>query len=129
MQKMSFLKKYSLLFLFALLSTSLAANTMVNEYGIGINGVKTTFEIKKEKDFKWMHLSVDFQKILQLKKEAILNSKDTKDGLESLNPKVVIDDVVVFLDADMKMEGMMVYNSATSSAIGQVNHLPTYSPG
>ena len=129
MQQTSFFIKFLLLFLIIGGSITLSANTMVNGYGVGVNGVKATFEIKQSKDLKAIPFSIDFQRTLLLKKDVILNPNDTKDPLEALNPKVVIDDVVVFLDADMKMEGMMVYNSATSSPIGQASFLPNHSPG
>ncbi len=124
-----FFIKYLTLFLFAGLSISLSANTMVIEKEISVNSVKPTFEININKGLKSMPLRIDFQKILPLEKAIILNPADVKDPLETLKPKVVIDDVVVFLDADMSLEGMMVFNSAISSPIGQANHLPRYSPG
>ena len=129
MRRTSFFIKFFPLFLIIGTSITLSGNTMVNEYGVGVNGVKTTFEIKKYKDLKANPFSIDFQKMLELKEEIILNPKETKDPIEILKSKVVIDDVVVFLDADMKMEGMMVYNTATSSPIGQADYLPSYSPG
>ena len=129
MQQTSFFIKFFPLFLILGVSITLSANTMVNGYGVGVNSVKATFEIKKDKDLKAIPFSIDFQKILPLKKEVILSPSDTKDPLETLNPKVVIDDVVVFLNADMKMEEMMVYNSSTSSPIGQASFLPNHSPG
>lgn len=127
MQQTSFFIKFLSLFLIIGVSITLSANTMVNGYGVGVNGVKATFEINKKKDLKATPFSIDFQRTLPLKKDVILNH--TKDPLETLNPKVVIDDVVVFLDADMRIEGMMVYNSTTSSPIGQASYLPNHSPG
>lgn len=126
-----FFINYLPLFLFTVLSFTLSANTItvINENGVGINGRTTTFEIEQQKELKPTSLRIDFQKILPLKKEAILNPVAPKDPLEKLNPKVVIDDVVVFLDADIKMEGMMVYNTTTSSPIGQASFLPNYTPG
>ena len=67
--------------------------------------------------------------MLPLKKETTLTPIDINNPLDKLTPKVVIDDVVVFLDTDIKMEGMMVYNSAISSPIGQASLLPNYTPG
>ena len=126
MRQTSFFIKYLPLFLFTFLSIALSANSIsvININGVGVNGVKTTFEIKYQKEVQAVHLRIDFQKILPLKKEAILTPIDTDNPLDKLNPKVVIDDVVVFLEADVKMEGMMVYNSATSSPIKSANFLP-----
>lgn len=123
-----FFIKHLTLFLLMGLVISVSANTMVIEKEISVNGVKPTFEINKKKDFKWMPLSIDFQKVLPLEKAVILNATAIKIPSETPQPKVVIDDVVVFLDAGMNLEGMMVYNGHTN-LISPSSYLPTHSPG
>ena len=60
----SFFIKYLPLFLFTFLSIGISANTIIviNENGVGINGVKTTFEINQQKKVKTTPLRIDFQK-------------------------------------------------------------------
>ena len=124
-----FLIKYLPFFLFTFLTIGLSANTMVNEIGIGINGMESTFEIKKNKSLKSLiPLKIDFQKIILLEKRQIITPEIIENPLDKLAPKVVIDDVVVFLDGNNSLEGMIVYHGATTT-ISSSNCLSTYSPG
>ena len=120
-------KKLSLILL-TFLTVSLSANTMVNENGIGVNSVKTTFEITKNKEVKSICLKVDFNKVISTSYKENYNPADAQIPLETLETKVVIDDVVVFLQEDIEMEGLMVYNNTTNLANTR-NHLLTHSPG
>jgi len=115
-------------FLLLSLSTVLSAKTVVKEQEIGVKEVKSTFEITKKAEVKATLLKVDFKKIVAFQKERVIAPKGNEKPVDKLAPKVVIDDVVVFLDGGTSLEGMMVYHGATT-IIQPSNCLPTYSPG
>lgn len=122
-----FVVKNLTLFFLLFFSVSSLANTMVSEKGIGINGVKSTFDITKHKEVKSTSIAVDFKKIISIPINENGNLRD-QTLLETLETKVVVDDVVVFLQEDVEMEGLMVYNNRTN-LFNKKNHLPAHSPG
>lgn len=127
MQLKSFLIKYSTIFLLFFSGTFLSANTLVIE-GVGVKGVKPTFKIAEQKALKSRVLKLDFQQIIAAQKEEKIAPANIEIPLDKLAPKVVIDDVVVFLDGNHSLEGMMVYQGATNP-IQPSNRLPIYTPG
>ncbi len=123
-----FFVKYATFFLLLFVSTVLSATTLVNEKVIGVKGVKPAFEIMEQKASKLTVLKLDFQKIVTSRKEQLTTPVNIEKPLDKLAPRVVIDDVVVFLDGNNSLEGMMVYHGATST-IQTSNCLSAYSPG
>ena len=128
MRLSSFIVKYVTFLLLFLGAAILPANTLVIKNGIGVKGVKPTSEMVKQKAINSTILRVDFQKIAPLKKDQRTIPIDSKQPLDNLAPKVVIDDVVVFLDNTNSLEGMVVYHGVASE-MQSSNCLPTYAPG
>lgn len=123
-----FFVKYATFFLLLFVSTVLSATTLVNEKVIGVKGVKPAFEIMEQKASKLTVLKLDFQKIVTSRKEQLTTPVNIEKPLDKLAPRVVIDDVVVFLDGNNSLEGMMVYHGTTNT-IQPSNCLSAYSPG
>jgi len=109
-------------------TTSLSANTLVNEIGKSVKGVKSTFKITVQKTPKSTLIKIDFQKIIVAPKKEMTFPRNTENPLDKLTPKVVIDDVVVFSDNNNSLEGMMVYSGVTTMNQSP-NCLLTSSPG